>query len=332
MKGLKKLAIASAVAAAPFAQAELVAMDDAVLADMTGQAGVSIELSTQVSIDSFTYTDTDGGASVLYKAAYLNDLATGGNPTSADAAGIAAAGTAGPGSVTMSNIFFGGADAADGVFGGDANDAFDDVKIDIDVDANLGIVMHLGSTIDSDVLAGTDAVDFGLYVGSVTASGVTNPLASNISIQGELGPVDVTINNLSGGDLISVEAYFAVTNGSMDINVIGLGISNLTVGQFDADSPFAAGKYAALSTGTGDDDWAFVAMTIGTGSSSYQNLLGGGATVTVDNALQVSVTSMEIDVSADLTMGSVAGSALSLGSIAINNLDLSGTTMTIYGH
>ncbi|MGB3666430.1 MAG: DUF6160 family protein, partial [Bermanella sp.] len=35
MKGLKKLALVTAVAAAPFAQAELTAMDDALLGEMT---------------------------------------------------------------------------------------------------------------------------------------------------------------------------------------------------------------------------------------------------------------------------------------------------------
>ncbi|MFN2361305.1 MAG: DUF6160 family protein, partial [Marinobacter sp.] len=45
MKGLKKLALATAVAAAPFAaHAELQAMDDSTMGDVTGQAGVTIEL------------------------------------------------------------------------------------------------------------------------------------------------------------------------------------------------------------------------------------------------------------------------------------------------
>ena len=40
MKGLKKIALATAVAAAPFAaQAELQAMDDSMMGNVTGQAG-----------------------------------------------------------------------------------------------------------------------------------------------------------------------------------------------------------------------------------------------------------------------------------------------------
>ena len=57
MKGLKKIALATAVAAAPFAaQAELQAMDDSMMGNVTGQAGVTIELETQVSIGQFTFT------------------------------------------------------------------------------------------------------------------------------------------------------------------------------------------------------------------------------------------------------------------------------------
>jgi len=62
MKGLKKLALATAVAAAPFAQAELTAMDDSALSQMTGQAGITIDVDLQMSIDAIKYVDSDGNA------------------------------------------------------------------------------------------------------------------------------------------------------------------------------------------------------------------------------------------------------------------------------
>ncbi len=64
MKGLKKLALASAVAAAPFAQAELTAMDDALLGEMTGQAGITIDVDLDMSIDAIKYVDQDGVSGV----------------------------------------------------------------------------------------------------------------------------------------------------------------------------------------------------------------------------------------------------------------------------
>lgn len=58
MKGLKKLALVSAIAVAPFAaQAELQAMNDVAMGDVTGQAGVTIEVQTQIEIGQFKYTD-----------------------------------------------------------------------------------------------------------------------------------------------------------------------------------------------------------------------------------------------------------------------------------
>jgi len=308
MKGLKKLALASAVAAAPFAQAELVAMDDAVLADMTGQAGVSIELDTAVTVGSFTYTDTDGFASAGNNA----------------------------GSVTMSGIAFGGATVAGGAAATD-DARFDNVKIDIDVDGVGGILMHLGAVDTAGVLTGANTADFGLHIDSVTSSAAAGSvtLASNINIGGNLGPVDVNINDTTGtGAVISVAAYFEVTTGDMDIDVIGLGVRNLRV--FDDSNPFAAdATYGTAglgleAVGTGDDNWAKVAMQISTGSTTVTDPLG--AATTIDSVLQVTVAEMAMDITADLTMGNVGGTDLSLGSIAIQDLNMSGTTVKIYGH
>ncbi|WP_283789863.1 DUF6160 family protein [Bermanella sp. WJH001] len=62
MKGLKKLALVTAVAAAPFAQAEMTAMDDALLGEMTGQAGITIDVDLDMTIDAIKYVDSDGNA------------------------------------------------------------------------------------------------------------------------------------------------------------------------------------------------------------------------------------------------------------------------------
>src|SRR5690554_6158272 len=58
MKGLKKIALVAAIAAAPLAShAGMKALDDTTMGNVTGQAGVTIELETRVSIGEFTYTD-----------------------------------------------------------------------------------------------------------------------------------------------------------------------------------------------------------------------------------------------------------------------------------
>jgi hypothetical protein len=218
MKTFKKLALVSAIAAAPFAQAEMVAIDDALMGEMTGQAGITIELSTEVKIGDVIYTDTDG----------LDN---------------------GAGSLAISGIRLGGATAGT---------ALDNIKIDIDVDDTDGLVIHLGATNLSDVLTGNTAitgstnafgevltedgkaVDFGLDVNSVSLNNGAN-LVSDVHIEGFLGPIDVKIAN--NGD-IDVAAYFEVTNGSLDVDVLGLGITNLTVGQ-DSSPILTDAEYAA---------------------------------------------------------------------------------------
>ncbi|WAJ35676.1 DUF6160 family protein [Pseudomonas sp. GOM7] len=59
MMTLKKIALAVAVVALPFAaHADLKALDDSALADVTGQAGISISGNFNATIGSVVYTDT----------------------------------------------------------------------------------------------------------------------------------------------------------------------------------------------------------------------------------------------------------------------------------
>ena len=349
MKGLNKLALAAAISAAPFAQA-MESIDDAMLGEMTGQAGVSIELSAQVSIGSVEYTDTDGL-----------------NGTAGDA-----------GTVAINNI----------VLGGNGGGALDEIKIDIDVDAADGLMIHLGGTNVPGIVSGAAPVDFGLSVGSVAINGGNN-LISNMTIGGNLGPIDVQIENNA---TINMDAYFEVTSGSMNVDVLGMGISNLTIGQDSrpffqnldgglvnvayagTTVEFAAqdqaqtayntqatnagfadiadleangtpaqiaaaqgvrdatyiGVIDAVETGaagalnSGLSNMAYVGMTITTGDTTYN---AGAGAVTVTQALEVSVDSMSMDIAMGVSMGGVG-----IGNVAINDLDLSGTTMKIYGH
>ncbi len=418
MKGFKKLALVTAIAAAPFAQAELTAIDDSVLSEMTGQAGVTIELDTAVTIGSLIYTDTDGNV-----------------VDSVD----------GPaGTIEMNTIAFGGAGVTS--LANSFQDArFDDIKIDIDVDGTDGIIIHLIGTDTKNALLGINPADFGLKIGDVGSNALAGNLASGIEIAGNLGPIDITIDGdgTVGNDLITVEAYFEVTQGKLDVDVIGLGISNLKIGQdssplFAATSAYRAelegvteiagtitGSLADTTTAgtlgtnlqgyldsltgvdagftvagveagtdvlsdptTYDDsreagvtaiigavvdgavladdgsgsptaanaevftatgglltnaqietlaltnnasNFAFAKLAVGTADTSYYSL-ADNATISVTDALSVDIQSLNIDVSMDLALGKVGGFNQSIGSIAIQDLNLSGTKLVIYGH
>jgi HSP20 family molecular chaperone IbpA len=65
MKGLNKLVLASAIAAiSAGAQAELKALDDSAMGELTGQAGLTIDIETQYTIGEFAFRD---GGSVLFQ-------------------------------------------------------------------------------------------------------------------------------------------------------------------------------------------------------------------------------------------------------------------------
>ena len=260
MNTFKKLALVAAISAAPFAQAELVSMDDAVLGDMTGQAGISIDLSAEVEVGSVVYTDT--------KAA------------TAPAAEI------GGGTVGINTIKLGGA-------GGTAvTGALDGITIDIDVDDSDGLTIQI-----KEKVAGT-AIDFGLSVADVNVNGSATNLASAIYLGGEIGATTVKIDNVTDAVTnvvstnINVVSSFKVTEGELNVDVLGLGITGLTI-----DS---GGQMASLEVDVAPTDNGKVGVAFG-------------------------------NTSLDIAMSQTLGGA-SLGHMAINGLELNNTSLVIYGH
>jgi len=69
MKGLNKLVLVSAIAAiSAGAQAELKALDDSAMGELTGQAGLTIDIETKYTIGEFAYKD---GGSILFQGISL---------------------------------------------------------------------------------------------------------------------------------------------------------------------------------------------------------------------------------------------------------------------
>ena len=154
MKGLKKIALIAAIAAAPFAaQAELKTLDDTTMGSLTGQAGVTIELETKVSIGEFKYTDQ--------------------------------------GSLSVKGITIGGGTverAADNSVTG-VSGKLDDVYVDIDVlaDGDATIVLHSISGAPIDFAVGVQSAEL---LGSTDST----LLASNIGIEGNLAALSLTVD------------------------------------------------------------------------------------------------------------------------------------------
>lgn len=190
MKGLKKIALATAVAAAPFAaQADLKALDDTTMGNVTGQAGVTIELETEVSIGEFRYTDEG------YLA--VNDISIGGGSVERDANG-----------------------AVTGVSG-----MLDDLVIDIDVEADgdafIDVHSISGAPIDFAMAVGSASLN------ATDGSGDSTLLASNIGIEGNLGLLNIRVDTAT--DNLIMNVGFNVTDMDMDVNFLGVNVRDLTV-------------------------------------------------------------------------------------------------------
>src|SRR5690606_29279939 len=251
MKGLKKIALVTAIAAAPFAaHADLKAMDDSAMGNITGQAGVTIELETQVSIGTFTYTDE--------------------------------------GSFNVNNIVIGGS----GVAGGTGTNLLDDLKIDIDVEADCDAFIHVGS------ISG-GPIDWGMTAGSmelVAADGSeSTTLVSNLSGHGNLAQLDIRVDTAT--DALQLDVAFNVVDMVFDVDRLDVGIRDTAI---YAGQVFEAGRSGGIPAlcAVGDVD-----VYIGNGLGSS----------TVTDVLRNRIN----DIAMDVCIGAIAISGPSIGSVAL---------------
>ncbi|WP_372965513.1 DUF6160 family protein [Marinobacter sp.] len=190
MKGLKKIALVTAIAAAPFAaHADLKAMDDSMMGNITGQAGVTIELETQVSIGSFVYTDEGSFA--------VNGIEIGG-------AGIAGA-------------------AHDGI-GNPVTNLLDDLYIDIDVEADGDAFISVHSITGNPIDWGMTASSMSLVAADGSES---TTLVSNLSGHGMLGQLDIRVDTAT--DQLQLDVAFNVMDMDFDVEFLGVGIRDMAI-------------------------------------------------------------------------------------------------------
>ncbi len=298
MKGLKKIALVAAIAAAPFAaNAELQAMNDTAMGDVTGQAGVTIELETKVSIGQFKYTDEGSFA--------VNDIVLGG-------AGV----------------------TADGLAAG-YGDLLDQLKIDIDVLDDGDAKIHVGTLDGNPIDWGLNVGSMELLAGGTGSDSTT--LISNLSGYGNLAQLDIVVdtatdhlNLVASFDVTDMDfdvEFLGV--GIRDLKITGAGYNfdydgdNGVIsdgsdadGEFGLDptDPLQAKQLGVLT------QFANVNLDIYKGS-------GLGASTATD-VLRIDVNNVYMD----MTIGAVEIGGTSIGSLAIDNLAVTNTKLAIYGH
>lgn len=347
MKTFQKIALVSAIAAAPFAaQADLTPMDDALMGDTTGQGGVTIEIDLGTSgikigevvyTDTATGSDTDGG-SVSLENIGINLTGTLVQTIDVDAAGDLKMTVSSPGALNITA----GNDAADTTGLSSALKLVATDGSESEIINNLDLAVNLGSSTTTIKNLGTSAT---AGLGALSGAGVTGSYAtgqSSMAIQMNAS-VEVTDMNLG---------LFGYTNAQADV------IGNQKASQYaTAYATAAPGDQAALAAANGDADnngaidgaeLTGLKNTIATGSAiqvegvtvaaaaggaiSLNQVIwavGGDASQPGSDAgvyIQMGAMDMNIGV-ADIKIGGG-----SIGALAINGLELAGMTQRIYGH
>lgn len=189
MKGLKPTLLALFVAGAPpAAMAEIQMLDDSAMGNITGQAGVTIELETRLNIDRFIYTDE--------------------------------------GSLEINDIFVGGTNRSDlfpelgvNLMGSTAqeSDLLDNVRIEIDILADGDAIIN--------VLPQTfGAVDLRVSTGAwnLTGTGGSTTILDNFNADFLMGGANVEID--ADTDVMNVRADIAVDDMDFDMPFLAFGI------------------------------------------------------------------------------------------------------------
>ena len=357
MKTFTKIALVSAISAAPFmAQAALEPMSESLMSDTTGQAGVTIEIdlgSAGIKVGSVVYTDTQEGAdtdggSVSMENIGVNLTGTLVQTIDVDGAGDLKMTLSSPGAlnVTMGN------DAADttGLLSAVKLVAIDGSESELV--NNLNMSVNLGSSTTTIKNLG-NAASFGL--GPLSGAGVTGTYATGTSSMAIQMNASVEVTDMDLG-------LFGYTNAQAD--VLGDGSAAQYAAGYaaaqaadiaDATGTTQQDAYTAASASDADNDGAItgaelvaVKNAIATGSAiQVENVTvaaNGGGAITLNQVIwavggDASAPGSEAGVyiqlgSMDMNIGveSIKIGGASIGGLAINGLELAGMTQRIYGH
>lgn len=301
MKGLNKIALVAAIAAASTAQAELVAMDDASMSATTGQAGLTIDVNAaEISIGEIAYQDggfvginglTLAGAvdpATGTAVAGLTDIRMTVDVVGSDgAAGVA---------YDLGSTYLAGAPAQPGEV--DQNALISDGDLIISLRSQSGNPIAFGLAIDSINIAESTAT-----VGSIGATGTT--LVSNLALNGILGPIDIVIDNGTGG--MNISAFFAA-GGSLELPFVATSVAGFQIGNM---------------RGAGLGPFGHVQMNI----SQETGYAANGFTGTT--ALAFDLQNFAADM--DLVGIELGDNGQSIGNLYITDMQISAETV-VYGH
>jgi hypothetical protein len=313
MKTFQKIALVSAIAAAPFAvQADLTPMDDSLMGNTTGQAGVTIEIELGdggIDIGSVVYTDE---GSVTLENINVGLAGTITQTIDVNAAGDLEITSSAPGSV---NITMGGGEFSALKLGGTNGDS--------EIINNLDLALTLGSSTTTIMSLGT--------------AGAAGVASTGLGVLGNADVTDTTSNAYS----TETSSMAIKMSTSLEVTDMNVGMFGYTRDQADALSVASGGAAGdatsdfyvdnsaiQISGVTVKNTAANIAAGEGSQMSMDQVIWAKGGTVAQGAGLYIQMGAIAADINVD---GISIGGA-SIGSVAINGLSMAGMTQRIYGH
>jgi len=362
MKGLKKLTLASAIAVAPFASQALEALDDATMGDVTGQAGVTIDISIEgagITVGEITYTDT---------ATADDPLTTGVNESlDVDTNGDGDFDARSGGSVVLQDLNISGIDNLTQTI-----DVLEDGDLFMTTTGVTGVEITLGDDATNATVNDRSAL-------AISGSAGTAEIINDLSITMDLGASTTRIHNMANTDTlaaagvtgtagagwaplaIQAQASFEITD--MSANIFGYTESD-AARKTAGDLAAAAGggavwtDYATVDGATGEVSLTTAAEgtalpsgatgaqaaaaranggAIGIRGLSFSNPLNadGSNDVVVSQTIWADAGGVNIQVGqiqGTLAIDAIEIGGASIGSVSVSGINLAGLTQTIRGH
>lgn len=353
MKTFNKIALVSAIAAAPFmAQADLTPMDDALMGDTTGQAGVTIEIdiaAAGVKIGEVEYTDTqvgadtDGGSVLLQNIHITNADVT--QTIDVDGDGSLKLGISAIDNLTVDIGNVGGATPGASAVAlkatsGATTEVVNDVHLVMDMASSTTTLVNLAETGNAAKYGVTQSFDNGVDPSSSAAAG-SLAIQANASIN--INDMDVGVFGYTQAQSqVAAVGQTAVVAAKATLDGAAAGTVTYTNGvavSDDAADDAAVATYNGVHTAATNQIAGGSAVQLndvkfyGTGgvnsfATVNQTIWAKGGTKAQGGGVYIAMGQIQ----GTLEVGGIVLGGESIGSVKVSGIDLSGMTQRIYGH
>ncbi len=306
MKFLKKASLAAAIAAAPFvAQAGMVALDDSTMSDVTGQAGVTIEITiggAGISVGEIEYTDE---GSVSLQNLRVNNVTNLTQTIDVDASGNLLLGMTGVNGMTLSL----------GDTAADTSGQYSAVALRSTAGETTELVNNLDMTLNLG--ASTTTIANLAAAGNAAALGITGDAATgSVAI---LANTSLEITDMNVG-------AFGYTAAQAATRAAAARAGGL-IANDDAVEAAYAGQLANGSAVQVEGLKFYGTGGVGTAATIEQTIWAKGGTAAQGGGVYIQLG----QIAGTLDIDAIRMGGESIGSVKVSNINLAGMTQRIYG-